>query len=186
MWLFSKPPVEQVKERHDFEITPEWLEHLRKSSVRFGGGSGSFVSPDGLILTNHHVGAGTIERLSTTEKDYLKDGFYAENLEDELPCPGMELNVLMSITDVTERVNAAVGDGLTADEAVAARREVIAEIEREAGKESGLNCEVVAMYRGGQYHLYQFQRYSEVKLVFAPDARAAAFGGDPDNFEYPR
>jgi hypothetical protein len=186
MWLFSKPPVEQVKERHDFEITPEWLEHLRKSSVRFGGGSGSFVSPDGLILTNHHVGAGTIERLSTTEKDYLKDGFYAENLEDELPCPGMELNVLMSITDVTERVNAAVEDDLTADEAVAARREVIAEIEREAGKESGLNCEVVAMYRGGQYHLYQFQRYSEVKLVFAPDARAAAFGGDPDNFEYPR
>ena len=186
MWLFSNPPVDAVKERHGFVITPGWLEHLRKASVRFNGASASFVSPEGLLLTNHHVGAGTIERLSTPGRDLLRDGFYAKTPEEELPCHGVELHVLMSITDVTARVSAAVDAGLSSAEAVAARRAVIAAIESGAAEESGWKSEVVSMYRGGQYHLYQYERYTDVRLVFAPDARAAAFGGDPDNFEYPR
>lgn len=187
MWLFNKPPVRQVKEKHGFEITPEWLEHLQKSSVRFGnGGSGSFVSAQGLILTNHHVGAGMIEKLSTTERDLLKDGFHAKEPGDELKCPDLELNVLMGIEDVSERVNAAVKAGQSAEEAAAARRAVIAAIEKESLDATGLRSDVVTLFQGGAYHLYRYQRYTDVRLVFAPDARAAAFGGDPDNFEFPR
>ena len=187
MWLFNKPPVRQVKEKHGFEITREWLDHLQKASVRFGnGGSGSFVSGQGLILTNHHVGAGLIEKLSTPERDLLKDGFLAATGADELPCPDLELNVLVSIEDVTDRVNAVIRPEQTSEEAAAARRAVIAGIEKESLDATGLRSDVVTLYQGGAYHLYRYQRYTDVRLVMAPDARAAAFGGDADNFEYPR
>jgi hypothetical protein len=150
MWLFTKPPVRQVKEKYGFEITPAWLEHLQKSSVRFGnGGSGSFVSANGLILTNHHVGSGMIEKLSTKERDLLKHGFYAATAEAELKCPDLELNVLMSIEEVTGRVNAAVKDGQSPDEASAARRAVIATIEKESHDSTGLRSDVVTLYQGG-------------------------------------
>jgi hypothetical protein len=187
MWLFTKPPVRQVKEKYGFEITPAWLEHLQKSSVRFGnGGSGSFVSANGLILTNHHVGSGMIEKLSTKERDLLKRGFYAATAEAELKCPDLELNVLMSIEDVTERVNAAVKADQSPEQAADARRAVIATIEKESHDATGLRSDVVTLYQGGAYHLYRYQRYTDVRLVFAPDVKAAAFGGDPDNFEFPR
>jgi len=187
MWLFTHPPVARVREAHGFEITPEWLERLQKSSVRLGsGGSGAFVSPNGLVLTNHHVGAGIIERLSTPERDLLRNGFYAATADDELPCPDLELNVLVNIEDVTARVNGAVDPGLPPGEAAAARRAVIALIERTSTNETGLRSNVVTLYQGGAYHLYRYQRFTDVRLVFAPDARAAAFGGDPDNFDYPR
>jgi hypothetical protein len=187
MWLFTKPPVRQVKEKYGFEITPAWLEHLQKSSVRFGnGGSGSFVSANGLILTNHHVGSGMIEKLSTKERDLLKHGFYAATAEAELKCPDLELNVLMSIEDVTARVNAAVKAEQQPAEAADARRAVIAAIEKESHDATGLRSDVVTLYQGGAYHLYRYQRYTDVRLVFAPDVKAAAFGGDPDNFEFPR
>jgi hypothetical protein len=187
MWLFNKPPVRQVKEAYDFEITPEWLEHLQKSSVRLGsGGSGSFVSANGLLLTNHHVAAGTIEKLSTAERNLLKDGFYAKQAGDELKCPDLELNVLMSIEDVTARVNAAVATGQSPEQSAAVRRAVIAAIEKESLDATGQRSDVVTLFQGGAYHLYRYQRYTDVRLVFAPDAQAAAFGGDPDNFEFPR
>ena len=187
MWLFNKPPVRQVKEKYGFEITPEWLEHLQKSSVRFGnGGSGSFASANGLILTNHHVGSGMIEKLSTPERNLLEHGFYARSAEEELKCPDLELNVLMSIEDVTERVNGAIDPGMPAEKASAARRAVVAEIEKESTDKTGLRSDVVTLYQGGAYHLYRYHRYTDVRLVFAPDVKAAAFGGDPDNFEFPR
>lgn len=187
MWLFNKPPLRQLEEKHNFKVTPEWLEHLQKSSVRFGnGGSGSFVSANGLILTNHHVGAGMIEKLSTPERNLVKSGFYAKQAGEELKCPDLELNVLMSIEDVTARVNAAVKADQSPEDAAAARRAVTAEIEKESLDATGLRSDVVTLFQGGAYHLYRYQRYTDVRLVFAPDSQAAAFGGDPDNFEFPR
>jgi hypothetical protein len=187
MWLFNKPPVRQVREAYGFEITAEWLEHLQKSSVRVGrGGSGSFVSAQGLILTNHHVGSGMIEKLSTSERNLLKDGFQAKEFGDELKCPDLEINVLMNIEDVTARVNAAITPEQSPEQAAAARRAVVAEIEKQSLDATGLRSDVVTLFQGGAYHLYRYQRYTDVRLVFAPDAQAAAFGGDPDNFEFPR
>lgn len=187
MWLFNNPPVRQVKEKYGFDITADWLEHLQKSSVRFGnGGSGSFASANGLILTNHHVGSGMIEKLSTPERDLLKNGFYAKTAKEELKCPDLELNVLMSIEDVTDRVNAAVDPKASPEEASKKRRITIAGIEKESDEKSGLRSDVVTLFQGGAYHLYRYHRYTDVRLVFAPDVKAAAFGGDPDNFEFPR
>lgn len=186
MWLFNKPPVEKVKSSYGFEITPPWLEHLQKSAVRFGGASGSFASANGLVLTNHHVGSGQLEKLSTPERDLHKRGFYAATLEEELRCPDLELNVLMSIEDVTVRVRDAVKAAATPEAGARARRAVIAEIEKESQDATGFRSDVVTLYQGGAYHLYRYDRYTDVRLVFAPDAQAATFGGDPDNFEFPR
>jgi len=187
MWLFNDPPRQLLKERHNFDITDAWLEHVQKSSVRFNsGGSGSFVSEDGLILSNHHVGADTLQKVSTKEKDYLKNGFHARTLDEEIKAPDLELNVLASIEDVTDRVNAAVKTGLSDEEAFKARRAVMAEIEKESKDKTGLRSDVVTLYQGGRYHLYRFKRYTDVRVVFAPEQQIAFFGGDPDNFEYPR
>lgn len=187
MWLFNDPPRKLLKERHQFDVTDEWLEHVQKSSVRFNsGGSGSFVSEDGLVMSNHHVGADTLQKISTKEKDYLKNGFYARTPQEEIPAKDLELNVLMSIEDVTARVNAAVKPGMSDEESFKARRAVIAEIEKESKDKTGLRSDVVTLYQGGLYHLYRFKRYTDVRLVFAPEQQIAFFGGDPDNFEYPR
>ncbi|HEY2344157.1 MAG TPA: S46 family peptidase, partial [Chthoniobacteraceae bacterium] len=187
MWLFSDPPRQLLKERYGFEPTPEWLEHVRKSSVRFNsGGSGSFVSPDGLIITNHHVGASDLQKLSDGQHDYMKNAFRAKTRAEEKRCLDLELNVLMDIENVTDRVNAAVKPGATAQEAFAARRSVMAEIENESLKKTGLRSDVVTLYEGGEYDLYRYKRYTDVRLVFAPEMQAAFFGGDPDNFEFPR
>jgi hypothetical protein len=186
MWLFNNPPRKLLKERYGFEPTDEWLTHLQRSSVRFNsGGSGSFVSADGLVMTNHHVGADALQKLSSAEHNYLQDGFYAESQDDELKCVDLELNVLMTIEDVTERVQDAV-KGLGPAEARAARRAVMNTIEEESLKKTGLRSDVVTLYQGGQYHLYRFKKYTDVRLVFAPEKSIAFFGGDVDNFEYPR
>jgi hypothetical protein len=187
MWLFSAPPREQLKARYGFEVTDTWLDHLMKSSVRFNsGGSGSFVSGDGLVLTNHHVGADALQKISTKEKNYLRDGFYAHTAAEEVRAVDLELNVLQSIEDVTARVNAGVPAGATSDAAVLARRKIIAEIEKESREKTGLRSDVVTLYQGGAYHLYRAKRYTDIRLVFAPESQIAFYGGDPDNFEYPR
>src|ERR671930_638258 len=187
MWLFNAPPLKQLKEKYQFEPTQQWLEHLQKASVRFNsGGSGSFVSANGLVITNHHVGADTLQKISDPQHNYLKDGFYARTQADEIKSTDLELNVLMSIEDVTARVNGAVKTGMTNDQASGARNAAIAAIEKESKDKTGLRSDVVTLYQGGAYHLYRYKRYDDVRLVFAPEQQMAFFGGDPDNFEYPR
>lgn len=187
MWLFNRPPRELYKQRYNFEPTQAWLDHLRMSSVRFNsGGSGEFISPDGLTLTNHHVGVDCLQKISTPKHDYIKTGFLAKTHADEVKCVDLELNVLMSIEDVTQRVNAAVTAGMSTADAQRARRAVMNTIEQESSQKSGLRSDVVTLFQGGEYHLYRYKKYTDVRLVFAPELAAAFFGGDPDNFEYPR
>ncbi|MCH2182351.1 MAG: S46 family peptidase [Mariniblastus sp.] len=187
MWLFNGLPLEQFKTKYGFEPTPEWTDHLMKSSVRFNvGGSASFVSSNGLVLTNHHVGSDTLNKLSTQENNYYEDGFLAKTFEDELKAPDLELNQLVNITDVTDQVNAAVKKNMSPGEAAAARRSTISRIEQAATEKSGLRSDVVSLYGGARYHLYQYKKYTDVRLVWAPESAIAFFGGDADNFEYPR
>jgi len=185
MWLFNQPPREIFRERYQFEPTDAWLEHLQKASVRIGA-SGSFVSEDGLLISNHHVGGSSLQKLSTKEKNYLRDGFYARTPAEEIKCLDLEINVLQSIEDVSARVNAAIPKDADAEAAFAARRSVIAEIEKESLDKTGLHSDVVTLWQGGTYHLYRYKRYTDVRIVFAPEQQAAFFGGDPDNFEFPR
>ncbi len=187
MWLFNALPKQYLKQKYGFEPTPQWVEHLMLSSVRFNsGGSGSFVSSTGLVLTNHHVAADTLHKISTPEHNYYRDGFYARTLDQEVKAPDLELDQLISIEDVTDRVNAAVTPDMSPAEAMAARRAVIAKIEKESFEKSGLRSDVITLYGGARYHLYRYKRYTDVRLVWAPEADIAFFGGDADNFEYPR
>jgi hypothetical protein len=187
MWLFSAPPREKIQASYGFKVEDPWLDHLMKASVRFNsGGSGSFVSGDGLVITNHHVGLDALQKMSNATKNFVHDGFYAATAADEVKCLDLELNVLQSTEDVTARVNAGVPPGAVGDDAAKARRKVIADIEKESKDATGLRSDVVTLYQGGQYHLYRYKRYTDIRLVFAPEQQAAFFGGDPDNFEYPR
>ena len=187
MWLFNQPPLKQLKETYNFEPTTQWLEHLQKSSVRFNsGGSGSFISATGLVITNHHVGLDTLQKASNEQRNYVHDGFYAKSQKDEIKAADLELNVLYSIEDVTDRVKSAVQPGMSPDDANKARNNVIAQIEKESREKTGLRSDVVTLYQGGAYNLYRYKRYDDVRLVFAPEEQAAFYGGDPDNFEYPR
>jgi hypothetical protein len=187
MWLFNQPPRAILKSQHQFDATDDWLTHLQGASVRFNsGGSGSFVSEDGLLISNHHVGADALQKLSTKDKNYLRDGFYAKTLAEEVKCLDLELNVLQSIEDVSARVNAAVPKEAEPAAAFAARRKIISEIEKESLDKTKLRSDVVTLWQGGAYHLYRFKRYTDVRLVFAPEQEIAFYGGDPDNFEFPR
>lgn len=187
MWLYSAPPRAQIKAKYGFDLTDAWLDHLMKASIRFNsGGSGSFVSADGLVITNHHVGADDLQKLSDEKNNYLRDGFYAKTPAEEKKCVDLELNVLQSIEDVTARVNAGLPAGATGEAAATARRKIMAEIEKESLDKTGLRSDVVTLYQGGAYHLYRFKKYTDVRLVWAPEQQIAFFGGDPDNFEFPR
>jgi hypothetical protein len=187
MWPFNIIPRAEIKKRYGFDVTDAWLKKVQLASVRFNnGGSGSFVSADGLVLTNHHIAADTLQKISTPEKDYVKEGFYAPTREREAKAPDLELNQLVSIEDVTARVGSAVNPGMSPAEINAARRATVAAIEKESTEKTGLRSDVITLYQGGQYNLYRYKKYTDVRLVFAPEFAIAFFGGDPDNFNFPR
>ncbi len=187
MWPFNNVPRAEIKKKYGFEVTDEWLNKVRLASVRFNnGGSGSFVSPNGLVLTNYHIVEDIVGEVSTPEKDLAKEGFVARTRAEEIKAPSLELNVLQSIEDVTSRVTGAVKAGATDAEAFAARRAEIAAIEAESTKATGFRSDVITLYQGGQYNLYRYKKYTDVRLVFVPEFQAAFFVGDPDNFNFPR
>src|ERR1051325_1227317 len=187
MWPFNNVPRAEIKKKYGFDVTDDWLKQVRLASVRFNnGGSGSFVSPNGLVLTNYHIVEDIVGEVSTPEKDLAKEGFLARTRAEEIKAPSLELNQLISIEDVTARVIGAVKPNSTDAGAFAARRAEIAAIEAESSKATGLRSDVVTLYQGGQYNLYRYKKYTDVRLVFVPEFQAAFFGGDPDNFNFPR
>jgi hypothetical protein len=186
MWTFNNFPSRKVKEKYGFEPSQQWLEHVRLSSARLAGGcSASFISERGLVMTNHHCARGCVKELSTPKRDYIQNGFYARTLDDEPKCPAVEVNQLLEISDVTARVHGATR-GLEGAKFHAAQKSEMARIEKECAKGDELRCDVVMLYQGGQFHLYRYRRFQDVRLVFAPEHAIAFFGGDPDNFEFPR
>ena len=187
MWPINNIPRAEIKRKYGFDVTDAWLKKVQMSAVRFNsGGSGSFVSPNGLVLTNYHIVEDFVGELSTPQKDYAKDGFIARTRAEEMKIPSLELNVLMSVEDVTDRVNTAVKPDMSASDAFAARRAAVSGIEADSLKSTGLRSDVVTLYQGGQYNLYRYKKYTDVRLVFVPEFQAAFFGGDPDNFNFPR
>jgi hypothetical protein len=185
MWPFNHLPQAMLQQRYGFVAGDAWLAHVRRSSLRIGGGSGSFVSSRGLLLTNHHCVADCISRLSSRSRDYQKLGFYAKTADEELACPGLSIQQLGEITDVTARI-AAVTQGLAGAAFQQALRAEKARLEQACRTDPDSSCELVSLYHGGLYELYGYRRYADVRLVFAPERDAALFGGDPDNFSFPR
>ncbi|MGD0012860.1 MAG: S46 family peptidase [Bryobacteraceae bacterium] len=187
LWLFNRFPKELVQQKYGFEVTDAWLDHLRLASVRFNnGGSASFVSPGGLLFTNHHVGLDCIQKLSSADHDYVANGYYARTQAEERACPDLEVNVLLRMEDVTQQVQGAAKPEAAPAEANRQRKAEMSRLEKECTGRTGNRCEVVTLYSGGAYHLYEYKKYTDVRLVFAPELGIAQFGGDPDNFTYPR
>ncbi|MCA1585850.1 MAG: S46 family peptidase [Acidobacteria bacterium] len=185
-WPFNRIPKAAIKQAYDVELTDAWLQNVQQASVRFPSGSGSFVSSEGLVLTNHHVAMDILQKLSTAERDLVKNGYVARVRTQEIKAPDLELLSLQRIDDVTAQVNAAIKPDMKSTETLAARRAAIADIEKTAEAQTGLKAEVVTLYQGGQYHLYLYKKFTDVRLVFAPEFDAAFYGGDPDNFTFPR
>jgi len=187
MWTFDNPPTKLLQEKYNFTPSQEWLDHIRLSSVRFNdGGSGSFVSPNGLVLTNHHVALGQLQKMSSKDKDYVADGFYAKTQAEEIKCPDLELNVLISMENVSARMQGVVKPGMSEKEVFDAQKEEIAKITKESTEKTGLRSDVIAFYQGSEHWLYRYKKYTDVRLVMAPEQQIAYFGGDPDNFTFPR
>ena len=186
MWTFDNVPAKAIKARYGVELSPVWLKNLQLATVRFPGGTGAFVSRDGLVVTNHHVGRGAIAQVSSAKADLVKDGFAATTREQEIKVPGLELMMLVSTEDVTVRVNAAVKPGTADKDALTARRNALAELRKAEEARTGLTCEPVTLYQGGEYWLYRYKKFTDVRLAAAPELQVAAFGGDPDNYTYPR
>jgi len=189
MWTFDNFPASAVNKKFGVDITPAWLDHVRKSTVRLSGCTASFVSPEGLTLTNHHCVDSCLAQLSKPGQDRQKDGFVAGSRAEELRCPTQNADVLVGIENITAKVNAATA-GLDDKTAGDVRRKTLTQIEQAceqaAGTKDPRRCETVKLYKGGQYFLYQYKRYDDVRIVFAPETDIGAFGGDPDNFQFPR
>jgi hypothetical protein len=185
-WPFNRIPKAAIKQALGVDLSDQWIQRVQQASVRFPGGSGSFVSPDGLVLTNHHVSLDTLHKLSTPARDLAGKGYLAADRAQEMKAPDLELLSLQTIEDVTARVNAAIKPGMSAAETLGARRAAIAAIEKDSQSSTGLEAEVVTLYQGAQYHLYLYRKFTDVRLVFAPEFDAAFYGGDPDNFTFPR
>ena len=186
MWTLDNPPIKLLEEQYNFTPTQAWLDHVRLASVRMNdGGSASFVSPHGLVLTNHHVARGQLQKISTPENDYIKDGFYAATPDQEMKSPDPEVNVLVSMENVTERVVAAVRSR-EAGGAVRRAARGIAQIEKETLQKHRPALRRHELYQGGEYWLYRYKKYTDIRLVLAPELQTAFYGGDPDNFTYPR
>ena len=187
MWLLDNFPSDRVEKLYGFRPDQKWLDRVRLSAARLAHGcSAGFVSPRGLVQTNHHCVEECLEQLSTSEKDLFTTGFYAKEEKDEPKCPDFELNQLVGIGDVTARVREAI-DGKEGEAFTEAKRAVKAAIAKEcSGGNDALRCDVVELYEGGIYNLYKYRRFQDVRLVFAPEQAIAFFGGDPDNFEFPR
>ncbi|WP_257453965.1 S46 family peptidase [Archangium lipolyticum] len=186
MWTFNNFPADVVKARYGFAPDKAWLEKVRLSAARLAGGcSASFVSPNGLVMTNHHCVSDCVQQLSTAKSDYIAKGFYAATAQQERQCPAMEVNKLLEISDVTEAVTKAT-QGKEGAAFRDAQRAEIARLEKACATATDVRCDVVTLYQGGMYNLYKYQRFQDVRLVFAPEEAIAFFGGDPDNFEFPR
>jgi hypothetical protein len=187
MWTLDNLPVQALKDKYGFEPTAAWVEKVRLASVRFNdGGSGAFVGPEGLVITNHHVALGQLQKMSAQGKDFVKDGFYARRPNEERPCPDLELNVLIATESVTARVLAAVDPKASDKLQNEQRKAEISRIEKESTDKTKLRSDVVELYQGGEYHLYRYKKYTDIRLVMAPELQAAFYGGDFDNFTYPR
>ena len=187
MWLFDHVPKDRIEKAYGFRVSDDFLAHLERASVRFNnGGSGSIVSPRGLLLTNHHVGEDCVQKLSAAEHDYMAKGFSAATEAEEKTCPDLEVDALLRTTDVSAQVSEGIRNATPAAEANRMRKASIARIEKACSTSTGTRCDVVTLYSGGEYSLYEYKKYTDVRLVFAPEVAIAQFGGDPDNFTYPR
>jgi hypothetical protein len=187
VWLPNQFPSAAVQQKYGFEPSAQFLKHLQIAAVRFNnGGTGSFVSPDGLLFTNHHVGADCVQKLSSPGHDFIKDGFSAATRAEERRCPDLEVNVLLNTTEVTSKVTEGVTDQTPAAEAARVRRSNIAQLEKECASKTGNRCDVVTLFAGARFDLYEYKKYTDIRLVFAPEFALAFFGGDPENFTFPR
>ncbi len=186
MWTFDNLPTKQMQAKYGFAPDAAWLKRLQLATLRFPGGTGAFVSPEGLVITNHHVGRSAIAQVSTAQADYIKDGFTAASRAQEIKVPGLELMMLVSQENVTAQVQAAVKAGMAEKDALKARQNALSQLRKAEEAKSGLTCEPVTLYQGGEYWLYRYQKFTDVRLVAAPEVQVASFGGDPDNYTYPR
>jgi len=187
MWTFEYPPLKYFESEYNFNPTQEWLNNVRMSALRFANYcSASFVSADGLVMTNHHCGRRSIVQVSKEDEDLMNNGFFAKTLADERPVPGLYVDQLVLIKDVTSEVQEAIDQGKTAEEKAKLKNDVFKKITAREDEESGLRTSITTLFNGGKYSLYGYKRYNDVRLVFAPEEKIAYFGGDPDNFTYPR